>query len=96
VNIEFSSIVGPIITGLFGLNVFFFRWLLGSFKAVKEDIAANNVNTVKVQDEMSRMLDIHEAKDQTRHEENLHRFESISVSLARLGSDNGTYKGKHI
>ena len=37
-----------------------------------------------------KWLDAHEAQDQRRHEENLYRFEKISVALAKLGSSNGT------
>lgn len=86
-----APIVGAVISGLFGINVLFFKWLMNSFSRVRDDIRTNNQSMVKIQDDMSKMLDIHEAKDQTRHEENLYRFEKISVSLARLGSSNGTY-----
>jgi hypothetical protein len=85
-----APIVGAVITGLFTINVIFFKWLMGSFADVKLGIERNGLNTAKVQEGMSKMLDIHEAKDQTRHEENLYRFEKISVALARLGSTNGT------
>lgn len=37
-------------------------------------------------------LDEHENKDQSRYEEIMHRFENVSVALARLGSTNGTYQ----
>lgn len=65
-----------------GLNTLFFRWLTSSFTALKGDIKENATTYTK-------WLSSHEDKDQNRHEENLRRFEKISVSLAKLGSDNG-------
>ncbi len=68
---------------LFSANTVFFRWLISSFNQVRNDI--------KHQTEKSfQWLDDHERKDQDRHEENLYRFEKISVALAKLGVENGT------
>ena len=51
-------------------------WLAGKFSDVKEAASEN--------------LASHEKRDQQRHEENLQRFGSISVALARLGYRNGS------
>lgn len=67
-------------------------WLSGRFRKV--EIAQRD----KL-DELSQLhreqLDAHEEKDQERHEDNLERFRTISVSLAQLGSSNGTGTGRH-
>lgn len=45
----------------------------------------------KIDNDVQKLLDSHEDKDQLRHEANLVRFEKISVALARLGLTNGIY-----
>jgi hypothetical protein len=50
-------------------------WLSGQFRKVEHAQAA--------------MLGKHEKEDQKRHEENLGRFETISVALARMGYRSG-------
>jgi len=82
--LEAAPILGAIITGLFSINVLYFKWLLNSFSSLRDKIERTTSTTEK-------MLDQHEAKDQHRHEENLYRFEKISVALAKLGSTNGTH-----
>lgn len=78
------SIVATVITGIFGFNAMFFKWLMHSFSKLRE--------TIRSQEEATReWLYDHEDKDQSRHEENLYRFEKISVALARMGSTNGTH-----
>lgn len=79
-----APIVGGAVTALVGLNGLFIRWLVKSFDGLRGDMkeSANKYTT---------WLSEHENKDQNRHEENLYRFEKISVALARLGSTNGTY-----
>lgn len=73
--------------GVAGIFMAFSRWLAHKFKFV-EDLAREFEKSTTV------LLDRHEAQDQARHEENLHRFERISVALARLGSTNGTHNPK--
>lgn len=92
---EVAPIAGALITVFFGIVTLYFKWLIGSFNRLEASVTATGMAATKVQSDLSKMLDIHETKDQTRHEENLYRFEKISVSLARLGSPNGTY-GKEI
>ena len=62
-------------------------WLSGRFRKVEVSQRALLDQSAK---EHREQLDKHEELDQRRHEENLRRFEKISVSLARMGSDNGT------
>lgn len=71
------------ITGFFALNAVFITWLMNSFSKLRHTIE-------KSEDVLEKTFDTHEVKDQARHEENLYRFERISVALARLGSTNGT------
>lgn len=85
------TIIGSLLSGIFGLNVMFFKWLLSSFKDLRSDLKANVEAMGKIQEVFMKMLDNHENLDQRRHEENLYRFEKVSVALARLGSSNGTY-----
>ena len=50
-------------------------WLSGRFRAIE----------VAYKDS----LDAHEVKDQSRHEENLDRFNKINIALTRMGYKNG-------
>lgn len=43
----------------------------------------------EVEHRQQTALDVHEDRDQSRHEENLKRFEKVSVGLAKLGLKNG-------
>jgi hypothetical protein len=84
-----APLVGATITAAVSINSLFAKWLIDNFKHLRQeikDLAQLSTN----------QLDQHEMKDQTRHEENLYRFERISVALARLGSENGTYDGKSL
>lgn len=72
----------------------YFKWLIGSLKKLESRIDINSNLTLNVEKNTRVLLDKHEDMDQTRHEENLYRFEKISVALARLGSSNGTYEKK--
>lgn len=55
----------------------FFKWLGKKFDTIFDKLE----NQGK---EYRTLLDIHEGRDQQRHEENLARFEQLHVSLARL------------
>lgn len=89
-----APIVSAITSVILAIFTFYFKWLIGSFKRLQQGIVDNGTIANKIQEALLRMIDNHEIKDQTRHEENLYRFEKISVALARLGSDNGTYVKK--
>ena len=82
------AVLGPLIAtaiaGFFSVNLWFIGWLIRSFDKLKEEIQENSTIS------SSRISEIIE-KAQQRHEENLYRFEKISVALARLGAQNGTY-----
>lgn len=62
---------------LFGAHMHFFRWLGRKFDTIFDKIET-------LGREHRTQLDIHEGRDQQRHEENLSRFQEINVSLARL------------
>lgn len=79
-----APLVGGAVTAVVALNGLFIRWLTKSFDGLRADMK----ETAKI---YTQWLSDHEDKDQTRHEDNLYRFEKISVALARLGSTNGTY-----
>lgn len=79
-----APVLGAMITAAVTINLTFFRWLIGKFKLLDSEIHINR-------ETVSKMLDSHESQDQRRHEENLYRFEKISVALARMGSTNGTH-----
>ena len=81
---EVSTIAGSIISGLIGVNIMFIKWLNNKFDKLAVEIKTQNTTFTKQVEE-------HEDKDQSRHEENLYRFEKVAVALARLGSDNGTH-----
>lgn len=79
-----GPVIGAVLSAFFAANTVFFRWLISSFREVRTDIKTQTERT-------NTWLDNHEGKDQNRHEENLYRFEKISVALAKLGSDNGSH-----
>jgi hypothetical protein len=74
-----GPIVGSIITGLISIQTLFLKWMIDSFSKLREDLK-------RVTGDTQSWLKDHETKDQVRHEENLHRFETISVALARIGT----------
>jgi hypothetical protein len=78
-----APIVGAVITAVVSINTMFLKWLINSFTSLKEELKVQSTSYTK-------WLSDHENKDQARHEENLYRFEKISVALARLGSTNGS------
>jgi hypothetical protein len=80
-----ATILVGVVTIVISLNTVFFRWLSNNFTSLKHDIEENAKK-------YSSWLTTHEEKDQGRHEDNLYRFEKISVALARLGSNNGTHQ----
>lgn len=61
-------------------------WLSGRFRAI-EDRQRDQID--RLAKEGREHLDAHEEKDGERHEDNLERFRTISVSLAKLGASNG-------
>lgn len=89
-----ASIVSAVTSVILTIMTFYFKWLIGSFKKLEQSIDKNGTVANEIQAALVKMIDTHETKDQTRHEENLYRFERISVALAKMGSDNGTHKGK--
>jgi hypothetical protein len=82
-----GPIVGAAISAIVGLNSLLLKWLIGSFRDLRTEIKTQGETTIK-------WLSSHETLDQHRHEENLYRFEKVSVALARLGSENGTHDRK--
>lgn len=79
-----APIVGAAITAVVSIQTLFTKWLISSFADLRKDIRSQGIST-------QEWLVAHEDKDGSRHEENLYRFEKISVALAKLGSTNGTY-----
>lgn len=79
-----ASVLGGAISAMVGLNGLFIRWLVKSFDGLRADMKQSS-------SEYNGWLRNHEVMDQNRHEENLYRFEKISVALARMGSTNGTH-----
>lgn len=72
-----APIVASILSIVFGLNMAFARWLIKNFADLKNEIRTVNERIVA-------WLDAHEHEDQRRHEDNLRRFEQISVALAKI------------
>jgi hypothetical protein len=90
-----APIVGSVITAIVSINTLFLKWLIDNFKTLRQSIDTQGLAATRIEQKTSKMLEDHEDKDQSRHEENLYRFEKISVALARLGSSNGTYEKKN-
>lgn len=86
-----APLVSAFTTLALAIFTFYFKWLIGSLKKLELRIADNGSIANKIQESLLQMIDRHEVKDQTRHEENLYRFEKISVALARMGSKNGSH-----
>lgn len=78
-----TPITAALMTIAFGVVTLYFRWLLGNFDRLEKSI--KELNTT-----IARWLNTHEDLDQSRHEQNLGRFERISVALARIGKDEET------
>jgi len=72
-----ATILVGVMSLLFGAHMHFFRWLGRKFERLNEVVE-------HLGREHRTQLDIHEGRDQQRHEENLARFQEINVSLARL------------
>lgn len=87
-----SVIASSAVTIGLGVVSLYFKWLISSFKELRLSVAVNADLARRVETNTAVALDRHEDMDQKRHEENLYRFEKISVALARLGSTNGTHK----
>ncbi len=71
-----TLIVGAV-SLLFTAHMHFFRWLAKKFDLL-------HVKIEHLGNEHRTQLDIHEGRDQQRHEENLARFQDINVALARV------------
>lgn len=74
-----APILAATMTISFGTVTLYFKWLNRNFSEMNKSLKDLSNNT-------SRWLETHEDLDQVRHEQNLTRFEKISVSLARLES----------
>jgi len=74
-----GPIVAAAITGLVSINTLFLKWLIDSFSSLRDELKRVTLTT-------QLWLRDHETKDQTRHEENLKRFETIAVSLATVST----------
>jgi hypothetical protein len=72
-----APIVAAVLSIIFTLNMAFARWLVKNFSDLRNEIRQVNERIVN-------WLDLHENEDQRRHEDNLRRFEQISVALAKL------------
>lgn len=86
-----SHVIAAAITASAALSGLFFKWLSGNFKRLEGSMDQLKSFAQHRTEMTETLLNDHEDHDQQRHEENLHRFEKISVALARLGSKNGTY-----
>lgn len=75
-----APLVGAAITTIVTINTMFLKWLLASFKGLREDIK-------ELGKSHQSQIDAHEDKDQTRHEDNLKRFETLAIALTRLDAN---------
>jgi hypothetical protein len=75
-----APIVGAMITAVVSINTMFLKWLVDSFRGLRKDIT-------DLAKSHQQQIDEHEEKDQVRHEENLKRFETISIALTRLDAN---------
>lgn len=73
-----STIIASAITALVSIQTLFLKWLIDSFSQFRADLRTQAETTFK-------WLVDHEEKDQERHLDNLKRFETISIALARAG-----------
>lgn len=71
-----STIIASAITALVSIQTVFLKWLIDSFAQFRKDLQTQAQTTFQ-------WLVDHEEKDQERHLDNLKRFETISVALAR-------------
>jgi len=79
-----APIVGAIITAAVTVNTMFLKWLIKSFSDLRDCIRILSSEIKNLSKEYQHLLSSHEEKDQMRHEENLKRFEKISVALAKI------------
>lgn len=82
-----APIVGAVITAVVSINTMFLKWLINSFNGLRTDIKDLAVSH-------QTQIDVHEKQDQDRHEQNLKRFETISVALARIDVTNEIERNK--
>lgn len=78
-----STIIASAITALVSIQTVFLKWLIDSFAQLRKDLQLQATNSFQ-------WLTAHEAKDQIRHEENLKRFERISIILAKSGHNGNS------
>ena len=79
-----APIVGAVITAAVTVNSMFLKWLIKSFSDLRDSIRGLSGEVHNLSREYRILLDAHEDKDQIRHDENLKRFETIAVSLAKI------------
>ena len=79
-----GAIIAAIISAAVSFNILFLKWLIKTFSDLRKSIKDLTTEIHKLAMESRNFLDEHEEKDQVRHEENLKRFETISVSLAKI------------
>lgn len=75
-----STIIASVITALVSIQTVFLKWLINSFASLRQDIKESTKSTFD-------WISEHEDKDQDRHEDNLKRFESISITLAKINGN---------
>jgi len=90
-----SPLLGGAVTAVVALVGLFFKWLTSSFKKIEQSIEKFTESAFQRTEMTVAALNEHEDHDQRRHEENLYRFEKISVALAKLGAENGTHNPNH-
>lgn len=72
-----APLVGAAITAVVSINTMFLKWLINKFDKLSDGI-------INLASTHQKQIDDHEEKDQVRHEQNLKRFETISIALTRL------------
>lgn len=80
-----STIAAAVIGTVVSVNTILFGWLKSSFSELR-------VKMEEYYNSNRELIYENESCHKKEHLENLHRFERISVALARLGSDNGVHK----
>lgn len=81
-----GPIAAAVITSAVSFNIFFLKWLIKTFSDLRTTIQQLTAEVHKLALEHRILLDAHEEKDQVRHEENLRKFESINVTLAKINN----------
>lgn len=75
-----STIIASAITALVSIQTVFLKWLIDSFRDLRKDLQAQASTSLT-------WLREHEEQDQIRHEDNLKRFETISITLAKINGN---------